>query len=429
MSEERTHRVARYEVLDGMRGIAAFCVMIYHYTTNIGVMNNADLAVDFFFILSGFVIMHSYGARLQSNMGALEYIGKRCIRLYPMFIGGLLIGWPILIFISRHGFTNCSLTTSIASLFYNIFFLPFLNNVRINEMGQDMVSGEIFLSDPPAWSLFFEMIASLAFIMLCRVEKVVLIGITIVSFFAFLYFSFVLTIVSYDRFDGYDHGLDTGIGWGSFNVVGGLPRVFYGFTLGVIIYKLRANIIKANYASLATKYIPNWWMLYLLLLIVFAFPKRVYGLYPFLILLTLAPYLVYVGSTLNCHSKISLNLARFLGWISFPLYCLHFPIGRAVFSIADNFHYSKLFAIFTSIILTTIISIILTKLYEEPMRAYLSRKLFPQPRVRHDVIRKDGCEDAADRPDALLGSAIVPNAISTVRDGALPPENAEVHER
>jgi peptidoglycan/LPS O-acetylase OafA/YrhL len=76
----------------------------------------------------------------------------------------------------------------------------------------------------------------------------------------------------------------------------------------------------------------------------------------------------------TCRSVVGGNIAKFLGWMSYPIYCLHFPIGRAVFLQADEGHYSKYFAVFASITITLVVSVILTKLCEEPIRAYLSRK-------------------------------------------------------
>jgi peptidoglycan/LPS O-acetylase OafA/YrhL len=116
------------------------------------------------------------------------------------------------------------------------------------------------------------------------------------------------------------------------------------------------------------------YLLYFLLIVIFAFPNELAGIYPAVILAIAAPGLVFIGSMVNCEGVAAGNLAKFLGWISYPIYCLHFPIGRAVFLFADGAHYSKSFAVLASIAITFVASVTLTKLCEEPVRAYLTRK-------------------------------------------------------
>ena len=120
----------RFSTLDGMRGIAAISVMFFHYTTSmpISIFRHAPLAVDIFFILSGFVIAHSYGNRLGRNMTALEYLLRRIIRLYPMFAIGLLAGSPILYLLYTSGLANYSTKDIINALLCNCFFIPYIGS-------------------------------------------------------------------------------------------------------------------------------------------------------------------------------------------------------------------------------------------------------------------------------------------------------------
>ncbi|HZG26112.1 MAG TPA: acyltransferase [Chitinophagaceae bacterium] len=85
-----------FQVLDGMRGIAAVAVVIYHfmeiavpdYTKNF--IAHGHLAVDFFFCLSGFVIAFAYDKRIQ-KIGMTQFLALRLIRLQPLvFIGAVL---------------------------------------------------------------------------------------------------------------------------------------------------------------------------------------------------------------------------------------------------------------------------------------------------------------------------------------------------
>jgi len=74
----------RYEALDGLRGVAAVAVMLYHiggWTGRPWLAAHGYLAVDFFFCLSGFVLAHAYGRR---EIGWLGYMRARLIRLWPL---------------------------------------------------------------------------------------------------------------------------------------------------------------------------------------------------------------------------------------------------------------------------------------------------------------------------------------------------------
>jgi peptidoglycan/LPS O-acetylase OafA/YrhL len=174
-------------------------------------------------------------------------------------------------------------------------------------------------------------------------------------------------------FLNYRYGFDLDLGWGEENFLGGFPRVLFGFSFGILIYSIVNDDSLSKFRELAERNITSPYILYLLLILVFVFPKQVRGLYPAFILATVC--LVFIGSTVRCKGNISAKMARFLGWISYPLYCLHFPIGRAVFLMSDSANYSKSFAIFASIVVAFAASVILTKIYDEPARAYLSRKL------------------------------------------------------
>src|ERR1700761_290962 len=82
-----------FAVLDGMRGIAALIVLILHTAqTHRSGLPQAALAVDFFFILSGFVVAYAYEARLQSTLSLASFARVRLIRLYPLIFLGVSMG-------------------------------------------------------------------------------------------------------------------------------------------------------------------------------------------------------------------------------------------------------------------------------------------------------------------------------------------------
>lgn len=88
----------RFEILDGLRGVAAIIVVMFHLfeTYSSGptqqILNHGYLAVDIFFILSGFVIGYAYDERWSKGMSTWNFFKRRIVRLQPMVIMGSLIG-------------------------------------------------------------------------------------------------------------------------------------------------------------------------------------------------------------------------------------------------------------------------------------------------------------------------------------------------
>ena len=72
-----------FVTLDGLRGIAALAVVTRHAPYFRNPFFESYLAVDFFFVLSGFVLAHAYGQRLRGNLSILDFVKIRIVRLYP----------------------------------------------------------------------------------------------------------------------------------------------------------------------------------------------------------------------------------------------------------------------------------------------------------------------------------------------------------
>jgi peptidoglycan/LPS O-acetylase OafA/YrhL len=82
--------------LESLRGIAALIVVLYHALwinsiTSLHLVQNGALMVDFFFVLSGFVIFHSYGNKLGSGTDVRRFLWLRLGRLYPLHVTFLLV--------------------------------------------------------------------------------------------------------------------------------------------------------------------------------------------------------------------------------------------------------------------------------------------------------------------------------------------------
>ena len=168
-----------YALLDGLRGVAALLVVIYHIfegfafaeTTNgegsglISTLNHGHIAVDFFFILSGFVISYAYDDR-WGKMSLKGFFTRRLIRLHPMLIMGAVVGTITFLI---QGSTQWDGTQTpfgwvMLALLLTMFFIPALPGARYEVRG----NGEMFPLNGPSWSLFFEYIGNILYALIIR---------------------------------------------------------------------------------------------------------------------------------------------------------------------------------------------------------------------------------------------------------------------
>lgn len=85
----------RFIVLDSLRGVCALLVAVHHFKASGAIADNVFIAnaylfVDFFFVLSGYVIALTYRNKLHNREHVRSYLGKRFARLYPLYIVSLL---------------------------------------------------------------------------------------------------------------------------------------------------------------------------------------------------------------------------------------------------------------------------------------------------------------------------------------------------
>jgi peptidoglycan/LPS O-acetylase OafA/YrhL len=200
-----------FETLNGMRGIAALAVVMMHAQWWLGVIHPAivSLAVDFFFVLSGFVIAYAYQEPLRAGLRRRDFMLARFIRLYPMFVVGLVFGIAARWIYARPS----NLNPFFDNVGFNLVMLPF-------PLQYPAKVDNLFPLNFPAWSLFYELIAYMIFALLTprlnnrRLAVLIAIG-------------FLMLIVT-----GVTEGsLDRGT-WRP-SVLGGFARVTFSFFAGV----------------------------------------------------------------------------------------------------------------------------------------------------------------------------------------------------
>src|SRR4051812_33605191 len=140
-----------FEILDGLRGVAAISVVVFHFMEiavpdyEKSLIAHAYLAVDFFFCLSGFVIAYAYDAKLK-DIGIGAFFKLRLIRLHPLVIIGSIIGLAAFIF---DPFTD--LWVKYADKIWWLFGSSCLM-IPYPVVPERYLN--LFHLNPPAWSLF-----------------------------------------------------------------------------------------------------------------------------------------------------------------------------------------------------------------------------------------------------------------------------------
>ncbi len=373
----------RFHVLDGMRGITAILIMLYHYYRphNYSFLSNTFIAVDFFFILSGFVISHSYGQKLMNGMRASDYILRRIGRLFPMMVIGLIIGAVSFYFLVDP--SDFSHREIIASVTLNLFFIPYLNH----KITFSAATGNIFPVDPPLWSIFFELTVSVLFIGLIRLGSRTLEKLGILSYALLCVACLIGGLI------GYNNNIGDPGGFEADNFLSGFPRVFYGFICGMILYRLQGTPSRyrlLNRLQQLPSLNPIW--LYAALALMLICPVKLSGFYYLIAIVFLAPFLIMYGGKAQCHNSIILFLSESLGWLSYPIYCLHMPVLFGIRVLAARHMVTDYFGLPIEIV-TIAITLILATLSAVVVDKYF-RKRFEDV-LRHIVSRKllysDGC--------------------------------------
>lgn len=360
-----------YEILDGLRGVAAILVVFFHVLEVFSqgdhtkqFINHGYLAVDFFFMLSGFVISYAYDNAWE-KMSLKDFFIRRLIRLQPMIIIGSIIG--ALLFYFQHsegmGWGNIS-STPIWKL-----ILVMLIGMTIIPVGKSLDIrgwGEMHPLNGPSWSLFFEYIANIVYaIFLKKISKIFLIILVIIAAFITIHFTF--TNPNGDLIGGWS--ID------ATQLRIGFTRISFPFLSGILL----ARISKL-------KFIKNAFLITsLLLIVVLAMPRFgghtelwKNGLYECFSLMIMFPLIIWIGASGKIENEKVNFVCKFLGDISYPIYITHYPIVYVYMAWITNGKYA-LENIWPISLLTVITSILVAylsmKFYDIPIRKWLSKKL------------------------------------------------------
>ncbi|HEY9542085.1 acyltransferase family protein [Prevotella sp.] len=316
-----------YQLLDGLRGVAALLVLWYHVNEGYGFagyvngvsdgsithFNHGYLAVDFFFILSGFVIGYAYDDRWRQGFTNKEFFRRRLIRLHPMVVLGAVIG--LATFLLQGGVkwdgTSVPLSLTMLALLCAMFMIPAFPGSSYDVRG----NAEMFSLNGPAWSLFFEYIGNILYALLLHRLSTKMLGVLTAILGALLAWFTMGDVAGTGSF---------GVGWtlDGLNFWGGMLRMMFPYTMGMFLSRI-FKPVKVRGA---------FWICSLVMVLLFAVPY-INGTQPFCwnglfeaaCIILVFPVLVWLGASGTTTDDRSTRICRFLGDISFPLYIIHYP--------------------------------------------------------------------------------------------------------
>ena len=382
----------RYEILDGLRGVAALLILVFHifedefmWSREPQWVNHGYLAVEFFFLLSGFVIGYAYDDRWD-KMTLGGFFKRRLVRLHPMAIMATFIG-VLLFYLGADGFRLVNTAPAwkmIVCFVCALFLIPLGPKMDIRGWQ------EMYPFNSPLWTLFYEYIANILYALFIRKLPKWALRILVALFAVLL----VDKAVGLGLFGGFTYNIGSmagGWSWDKAGIYTGLARLLFPFFCGLLIQR-SGKLIKVKGAF--------WWCA-LALVIMLCMPRigampsfdratgvrdmggAVYnGIYEAFCVICLMPLVIMMGAGGQISGK-SARLCKFVGDISFPLYITHYPIMYMHVQWLANHREAPLgqhiYVALSIITLSILVAYACYKLYDLPVREWLKEHWLKSP--------------------------------------------------
>lgn len=375
-----------YAILDGLRGVAALVVIWYHVFEGFATspldqkFNHGYLAVDFFFILSGFVVGYAYDDRWRKRpgnasgvcggMGIKDFLKRRLVRLHPMVMLGSVLGAVTFLIqgsVQWNG-THVPFGAVMLAMLLGMFLIPAYPGAPYEVRGNN----EMYPLNGPSWSLFFEYIGNILYaLVLRRLSTRWLSVVVAVS-------GLGLAGYAVGGLSGFGH---LGVGWSltDLNLPGGFLRLMFSFGVGLLMSRgFRPWKVRGAF-----------WICSAAVILLLSAPRiggedRMWlnGLYEAVCVTCIFPLLVYIGASGRLAGPVSGRICKFLGDISYPVYMIHYPFMYLFYSWTfTGVPFSEAWPWAVTVFLGSIVmAYIVLKVYDEPLRRWLSRKWLLQVR-------------------------------------------------
>ena len=362
-----------YELLDDLRGVAALVVIWYHVFEGFATspvdqrFNHGYLAVDFFFILSGFVVGYAYDDRWKRRALTLtDFIKRRLIRLHPMVVLGAVLGAVTFCLqgsVQWDG-TPVAFSSVLLALLLGLFLIPALPGSAPEVRG----NGEMYPLNGPTWSLFFEYIGNLCYaLFLRRLPTRWLAGFVTLT-------GAGLAAFAVGNGSGYGH---LGVGWSlaDHNLVGGFLRLLFAFPMGLLLSRVFRPVAVRG----------AFWICSLAIVGLLSVPyvgdgtaPWMNGLYDTVCVLVLFPLLVWLGASGRATDRKTSGICKFLGDISYPVYVIHYPFMYLFYAWlwrGDAIPFAEAWPVAAGLFVGSILlAWVVLKVYDEPVRRWLTRR-------------------------------------------------------
>lgn len=311
----------RYEVLDGLRGVAAVMVIWFHFGEGFAtsavdqIVNHGYLAVDFFFVLSGFVIGYAYDGRWGKCLTEGGFLLRRVVRLEPMLVLAVVLGalsYAVQGCVKWDG-TQVPVWMLVVSTVMGLLMIPAYPGAWADVRGY----GEMFPLNGPSWSLFFEYVGSVLYALVLRRLSDRKLGVVVALS------GLGLGATAFMNLSG---GYNVGLGWslGGWGFAGGLLRLVFSFSAGLLLTRvLRVRRIAGAF-----------WVAAAVIVVVLVCPyvscdgepSVINAVYDSVCTLVVFPAVVALGACGVPGSGRGGAVCEFLGRISYPVYIIHYPV-------------------------------------------------------------------------------------------------------
>lgn len=346
MAVHSGERKRTYHALDGLRGIAALLVVLYHaaFVAGADLVPNGYLAVDLFFAISGFVIAHAYDERLRDGLGVGRFALMRVLRFWPLYLLGLLLGLAV--------------KMSYAALDHPLQMAPwkmwtaFLFNGAFLPAPFQTYGNTLFPLNPVAWSLFFELVVNILYAcFLPLLSRRVVMGITVLAGAGFAVAAWT---------EG-----TTNIGWASTQIWAGMARTIFSFGAGVWLCRANPRLPEVPFLALAAAVL-------LCLALPLAETVRTFATIGFI--LCLSPLIVALA-TRSAVPRWAVGPAAWLGLISYALYAVHRPLLSLAHLANERVGAPGLLVAALFMVAVCILCAWLDRRFDAPVRRYLNARL------------------------------------------------------
>ena len=324
MSFSNTRR--HYTALDGLRGIAAIIVVLSHLGDSFNIhacVAHAHLAVEFFFMLSGFVIGYAYDRRWDDGMTIFGFFKRRLVRLHPLVPLGVFLGIVPVLLLNMAGLADVPVWQFVLIAIGCALMIPAFPVQSMNPF------------NGPVWTLFYEYFANVLYaVWLRRIGKKTLVALVSVAAVASALVAFRIDLFGLLLNFGYTYKAGWRFETSHFYLA--TTRLMFPFLTGLLICRLgtkirvRNSFVPCAIAMVAILLFPpvDTWLPY---------SSIANGFYEYGMVLFVFPVLLMIGAgDESDDGGWVAKIAKFLGEISFPLYMTHYPFKNLLYWIYRN---------------------------------------------------------------------------------------------